>query len=244
MVFHFLKLLQIPICKVSKQDETQFIIASHQIFQKQSRISSTYKKTLHDWLHDYKETWMFTRFWGINFLDQGSNDKKRNNIRRGGDKLLIKKGDKSSAEEGKKKWSMAVFRSRARSCQASSSYFRAIVNQPEGGRWGERGRCLSKPEVVRNPWILARGGFYGAPDATCAHICIPSSPRTRESPSAEFPRLPSSLHWFLSARGTWFSIQTGVKSCCVVGSRLDPRKLLLFFVFLIVYRMVDMAIFR
>lgn len=81
----------------------------------------------------------------------------------------------------------------------SSSYFRAIVNQPEGGGYGERGRCLSKPEVVRNPRILARGGFYGAPDATCAaHICIPSSPRTRESPSAEFPRLPSSLSLSLS----------------------------------------------
>lgn len=67
---------------------------------------------------NYKET--FLRF--INSLDHDTKNIyiyiKRNNIRRGGDKLLIKKGDKSSAEEGKKKWSMAVFRSRARSCQA------------------------------------------------------------------------------------------------------------------------------
>lgn len=103
----------------------------------------------------------------------------------------------------------------------SSSYFRTIVNQPEGGRCGERGRCLSKPEVVRNPWILARGGFYGAPDATCAHIC---SPRTRESPSAEFPRLPSSLTGFCRHAVHDFPFRQGSNR---VGSRLDPRELLL-----------------
>lgn len=111
----------------------------------------------------------------------------------------------------------------------SSSYFRAIVNQPEGGGYGERGRCLSKPEVVRNPRILARGGFYGAPDATCAaHICIPSSPRTRESPSAEFPRLPSSLSLSLSIAFCRHAVHDfPFRQGSNRVARLDPRELLL-----------------